>query len=62
MIVEVRLGDFVRVRTWQNYICYGMGAIFNKFNIIVQEFSGFFKPEMNCTFKRHEFLEFFCDI
>ena len=21
------------------------------FNIIVQEFSGFFKPEMNCTFK-----------
>ena len=21
------------------------------FNIVVQEFSGFFKPEMNCTFK-----------
>ena len=23
----------------------------SNFNIVVQEFSGFFKPEMNCTFK-----------
>ena len=27
------------------------------FNIIVQEFSGFFKPVMNCSFNRHEFLD-----
>ena len=38
----------------------GKTALMNKlkrdFNIIVQEFSGFFKPEMNCTLRAFEYF------
>ena len=32
-------------------------ASVNDFNFIVQEFSGFFKPGMNCTIKLKETVE-----
>ena len=55
-VYEPKMEDMYKYRV------FAQADNYRSFNIIVQEFSGFFKPEMNCTFNRHEFLEFFCDI
>ena len=48
--------DVKKIYEWCDGNCQvfeymNLNSLENKFNIVVQEFSGFFKPEMNCTFK-----------
>ena len=52
----------VKVRYLTHQICFNTPKALEtiKFNFIVQEFSGFFKPGMNCTFQWIVSIFFLC--
>lgn len=45
---------------FDKYISKNLSKFINDFNFFVQEFSGFFKPEMNCTLMSIKFFFSFC--